>query len=106
MNKKKYILKKLKRLKKYKKPNSGSSRPHVNAVYLRKDNSRDHELAKFKLGWKHMKAGCDIITEAKTEKGDVIDLVCLDCDEEIEIVKTHEGRQAYIEKGRRLVFLS
>lgn len=91
-------------LKRYTKPFS-NKRPDWNAVYVRSGNSYLHEAKKLQVAMIHRKNGCNIITEAQASDKSIVDLVCLTCDEEVEIINTHGDPVEYKKKGRTVVFV-
>jgi len=69
----------------------------VNALFIRKGNTYEHEAAKFRVCWNLLKEGKTFLTEAARSKkrGDksekVVDVVDLTGETEIEVVHRNES---------------
>lgn len=75
----------------------------INLVRFNSHNSKEHEMAKAAVCYDIQSAGKQFITEAcRNDTGEVIDVVCLDDFEEIEVVKTH-GLEKAVSNGRIVI---
>ena len=90
----------LRRYRKYHTPNCGNlTSIKLNAIFINKNNTREHEKTKFDLAWEHEKyltEAARVATEEERKifnlkKDKVVDFVDLTTGEEIEIVNKHES---------------
>lgn len=105
MNSRDLAMKLLNWRKLYSRPNMTSiERPHLNAIYVKQGETWEHASKKFQIAFEHIQKGHKIITEARRlSDGDIPDLVCYDCGEEIEVVATHGDIESYKKKGRIVI---
>ena len=73
-------------------PGSPNTQVKLNAIFLRKTNSWDHEFKKFELCWKLLNINNIFISEAqRLSDGKIVDVVDVTEQNEYEIVYCHES---------------